>query len=296
MAMASLRRRGKVWYFRFVNADGVKREHKGCPDRRATEQMAAAMEADAARIRAGVVEAKDLAYAGAGRRPLADHLQDYHRHLLAQGVTAKHARLSGDRIRRVVALIKGASLAEIAPPRRSKKADRDRAAALMAGLLSAARLPDLTTSHVQRALSDIKESGLSLQSCNHHRAAIRAFARWAWEDGRLREAPLVGLKGFNVKEDRRHDRRTISVGELRRLITVAHDGPPYRRMSGHERAFCYRLAACTGLRYSEIGSLTPESFSLDEEIPSVTVRAAYTKNGENAVFDLPADLATDLRP
>ena len=40
--MASLRKRGKVWYYRFVDADGASHERKGCPDRRETEGMAAA--------------------------------------------------------------------------------------------------------------------------------------------------------------------------------------------------------------------------------------------------------------
>ena len=38
--MASLRKRGKVWYFRFVDADGVKVEQKGCPDRQRTLELA----------------------------------------------------------------------------------------------------------------------------------------------------------------------------------------------------------------------------------------------------------------
>ena len=28
--MASFRKKGKVWYYRFVDAKGVKRERKGC--------------------------------------------------------------------------------------------------------------------------------------------------------------------------------------------------------------------------------------------------------------------------
>jgi Phage integrase family len=47
------------------------------------------------------------------------------------------------------------------------------------------------------------------------------------------------------------------------------------------------------LRYSEIASIKPESF--DWQAPSVTVAAAYTKNGRNAVMPLPDDLTNDLR-
>src|SRR5205823_3287025 len=53
---------------------------------------------------------------------------------------------------------------------------------------------------------------------------------------------------------------------------------------------CYRLAVATGLRYSEIKSLTPASFGGT----SVTVQAAYSKNGQTATLDLPPDVASDL--
>ena len=39
--MASLRKRAKVWYYRFTDENGVKRSRKGCTDKRATEELAA---------------------------------------------------------------------------------------------------------------------------------------------------------------------------------------------------------------------------------------------------------------
>ena len=92
---------------------------------------------------------------------------------------------------------------------------------------------------------------------NHHRTAIRAFSKWCWKSGRTRTDSLAGVTGFNAKEDRRHDRRTLGVDELRVLIEVAHSGPPWRKMTGPTRALCYRLAVGTGLRYSEIASIIP---------------------------------------
>ena len=151
---------------------------------------------------------------------------------------------------------------------------------------------DLTTERVQEAIATLRDSGRSLQTCNHYRACIRAFGRWAWKNGRLRDAPLLNLDGFNAKEDRRHDRRTISLEELLRLVSVAERGPDYQNVTGPMRALCYRLAVATGLRYSEIASILPESF--DWKAPSVTVAAAYTKNGQTATLPLPDDLADDL--
>ena len=102
------------------------------------------------------------------------------------------------------------------------------------------------------------------------------------------------MKGYNAKEDPRHDRRTIGLDELHTLIRTAEKGPPFRSMTGPLRALCYRLAASTGLRFSELGSVIPSSF--DWKATSVTVAAAYTKNGDPATLTIPDDLAADLRP
>ena len=59
-------------------------------------------------------------------------------------------------------------------------------------------------------------------------------------------------------------------------------------------SLCYRLAVATGLRYSEIESILPESFDWSSNPSTVTVSAAYTKNGEPAMLPLSADLAEDL--
>src|SRR5262245_48175446 len=73
-------------------------------------------------------------------------------------------------------------------------------------------------------------------------------------------------------------------------------GGPHQKMSGPARALCYRLAVATGLRFSEIKSITPESFAdLAGGEPTVSDRAAYTKNGDPAKLPLPLDVAEDLR-
>jgi hypothetical protein len=100
------------------------------------------------------------------------------------------------------------------------------------------------------------------------------------------------VKGYNAKEDRRHDRRTLSLDELRRLISTAEQGPVVLGVPGPTRALVYRLAVATGFRYSEIATIAPASFNW--QAPSVTIRAAYTKNGDPATRTLPDDLAGDL--
>src|SRR5271157_2669203 len=103
-SMASYRRKGKVWYFRFVDADGIQHERKGCTDRRETEGMAASAEAEAAKIRGGYIDPKDPAYLDHERRPLADHLVDFQAALQAKGGTIRHAKVTTYRARRVLDL------------------------------------------------------------------------------------------------------------------------------------------------------------------------------------------------
>jgi integrase len=116
------------------------------------------------------------------------------------------------------------------------------------------------------------------------------------KDGRARQDALAGVSGFNAKEDRRHDRRTLGLEELRRLIEAAHQGGPYREMTGPDRAIIYRLAVATGLRFAEIASITRDSFALGGPgMPAVSVKAGYTKNGDPTTLPIPIDLADDLR-
>src|SRR4051812_18573580 len=88
--MASFRKRGRVWYFRFSDADGVKRERRGCPDRRATEEMARHAESMASRIREGTLEPEALERAASRNRPIRDHLDDFIKLLSAKGKDPKH--------------------------------------------------------------------------------------------------------------------------------------------------------------------------------------------------------------
>jgi hypothetical protein len=58
-----------------------------------------------------------------------------------------------------------------------------------------------------------------------------------------------------------------------------------------DRAMLYTLAAFTGLRESELASLTPESFDLASDSPSITVAAAYSKRRRTDTALLRPDLA-----
>jgi integrase len=240
----------------------------------------------------GDLDPRDIALRNNSARSLAAHLAEWFKALNAKGSTPKHAKLFSDRAARVVALLMGAELAAIEPGK-TTKANIARAETALAKWVESASLSDLTADRVQAALATLKGQGRSLATCNHHRSAIRAFSRWCFNTHRIREDALRGVTGFNAKEDRRHDRRTLALDELRKLIEAAQNGPAFQRMTGPTRALCYRLAVATGLRYAELASLTPESFNFGKAA-TLTVEAAYTKNGQTATLPIPNDLAKDL--
>jgi integrase len=275
----------------YYDENRKRRKKTGYTDKAETRRLANELEDQARRRRDGLDDPRAEAFREHGARPLAEHLDTWRDTMRNQGHTAKHADQSAERVRRLLAVIFGAKPDDI-DGKTMTRAQQEQARATVDRLIAKTRLADVATERVQAALATFRNSGRSAQTCNHYRACVRAFARWCWKTGRLRDQPLIGLTGYNVKEDRRHDRRTVSLEELQRLIAVAERGPDYQAMTGPMRALCYRLAVATGLRLSEIASIAPASF--DWMAPNVRVKAAYTKNGQEAELPLPSDLASDL--
>ena len=174
--MASLRKRGKTWFYIYTDADGVRRERKGCTDRRATEELARAAESEAAKVRSGLFDPKELAYRDHEARPLKEHVDAWQANIVADGSTPKHAELASNRVRRLVAVMLGSDFA-LRGDRVLKPKDRPGFVGKLIDTIAPARLSDLSTERVQGAIGKLKDKGLSLQSCNHYRAAIRAFLR-----------------------------------------------------------------------------------------------------------------------
>jgi len=276
MASIYRRKKGGTFYITYQARPGERHTVKGCKDRAATEALARKLEADAMLRREGVIDVRTDQYAKAEARPLAvkdaegkvidGHLADYHAALLAKGVTRDHADLVRTRANKVLRLAK------------------------------AERISQLSPSAVQGAVAAVREKGLSLQTCNDTLRAIKQLSRWLWRDGRAREDVLVHLTGYNVALDRRHDRRALTDEELARLIAAAESGPAVIGMAGPDRAMLYHVAVGTGFRANELRSLTPESFDVDADPPTVTVQAAYSKHRRRDEQPIRRDLADLVGP
>lgn len=231
------KRKGSSWYIGYVDEHGRQKTVKGCSDKAATEAMARQLESEAALRRSGAIDPREESYRRQDARPLTDHLNDWHGSILAKGRTAKHADLYLSRASQVVTKAK------------------------------AKRLSDLQPSAIQSALGALREEGLSLGTCNHYRAAMRAFTVWARADRRLRDNPMDGVSGFNAEEEQRHTRRSLTEQESGQLIAAALAGPVRYRATGELRALAYRTLPRRASGSTRCDRSHPRASSLTANIP-----------------------------
>jgi integrase len=230
----------------------------GCTDK------AAELERDAAREQSGLIDR----FAEHRRRPLSEHLGDWHRALVAKN-TREHADKQLARARKVVVGCRFRVWG------------------------------DLSASAVEAYLADLRsrpEKGISVRTSNYYLQATKGFVRWMVRDGRAPESPLAHLQGGNAKKDPRRERRAFTDEEMCRLSTVTQSGPVLYGLAGWVRAMLYQLVVETGLRQKEARLLNQEAFDLVGAPPTVTVRAAYAKGGRDDEPPLLAMTADSLRP
>ncbi len=200
------------------------------------------------------------------RRPIGEHLEDYRKFLAAKGNIENHVQQS---VNRIQSLLEGCGIRKLA---------------------------ELKGASVSNWLAGQRSEGtMSIQTSNYYLSAVKGFAQWLVREQRLAVSPLAHLQALNAKTDRRRERRDLSDEELRLLIEATRSEPPFRDLSGEDRALMYLLVVYTGLRASEVASLTPASFHLDADPPTVTVEADYSKHRTKDVLPLRPDLVEELR-
>ena len=79
------------------------------------------------------------------------------------------------------------------------------------------------------------------------------------------------------------------------MVEAADKGKSVEGVEGRARGMLYLFSAFTGLRRKELASLTPRSLNLAGETPTVTVSAAYAKNGREDKIPLHPSLAQSIR-
>ncbi len=267
-----IRVKSKTFWGRVPDVNGKPQPVSLCDDEEAAETMLTALKQRAKRIKRGDIDP----FEDHRERPLADHVTDFRTFLESKGNTAAHVVLT---LQRITSAFDGCKFKKLT----------DLNAGRVGGWLADRRKPK--TDKEGDAIA-----GLSIASSNHHLAAVKSFGNWLVRDRRWPENPFAHLSRLNGRADIRHERRALTPKELGGLIgAVEQSGETYRELDGSTRAMLYRIAVTTGLRASELASLTPASFDLAADVPTVTLEAAYSKHRREDVLPLHPDLVTRLR-
>jgi integrase len=146
------------------------------------------------------------------------------------------------------------------------------------------------------ALYALRTRARGIRTSNGYLQAVKAFCNWLVRDRRMADNPLAHLQGGNEKLDRRHDRQTLSEGQLAAILRAAEGSAKvFRGLTGRDRRIVYLAAMTTGFRADEVASLMPESFCLEETPPCVVLPARATKNRKGATQPIPPEVAEEFR-
>ena len=259
--------RSDSWVGRYKDANGKLCEVSLSTDRAASEMMLNDLLKKVEKQKAGIIDH----YTAHRTSPLTDHIDAYRRYHAELGNTDQQAAQTTSRCEKVFAGCEFLRLSD----------------------LNAESVSGWLTSQRGKTRS---KGGIGARTFNHYVTTLKAFGSWAVKTRRVHENPFRFLAKVNTEVDVRHERRPLTDDEFARLVHAATKGKPFRKMTGPNRAALYFTAAATGIRASELASLTVGSFDLNGNPPTVTVAAAYSKHRREDVIPLHAELVAFLIP
>jgi len=248
----------KKWYGRYRDEHGTMRRVALAGNKQVAQAMLQQTVTRVERMKAGLIDPVEIE----AERPMREHLDDYMKHMKQKDDTPRHIRDTRSQLKKMIKAGKWHSTLEI-------------------------RATD-----VQAYLGDLADKGNSIRTRNSYLAAAKAFTKWLHRNRRLSSDVLIHLSPSNTEVDRRRDRRPLAQEEFALLIDAAEHGPPIQSIPGPDRAMMYLLAAYTGLRKGEIGSLTVASFDLKNNPASTVTVAGYSKRRRKDTQVLHPTIAT----
>jgi integrase len=246
------------WYAQYKDAKNRKRRKKLSRNKETAKRALAKIEAEIEQRRYGLGNL----YEEHENHPIEEHLGDYERFLLAKDDTKEHVRLAKRHVEYIVE---------------------------ECGFF---KISDIRPGPVIEKLAEWRGQDISTATSNHYLRSIKGFTAWLERDGRTGYNPLKHLSLLNADVDRRHERRILPLEVLRLLLITSRTSKrSFRGLNGEARFVLYILAVYTGLRSSELASLTPASFDLASQAPTVTIEAKQAKNRRRETLPLHKELA-----
>lgn len=256
--MGTLYKRGDLgtdsnWFAAYIDHDGHRRRvSTGTSDKTAARRILAKLEADAALRATGVIDPIQERRGKQMLRPLSVHLAEFIRELEMAGRSEKHVH------------------------------ETERVLKLVASQCGWSHLPDISAEGLGDYTATLREQGRSNRTIQKHIASCKHFVTWLYRRDRLSNDVLKGVRLPNPESDRRIQRRALRPEEWGDFLRGVSASGERRSMSAKHRALLYELAIQTGLRQSEVRSLTPGKFYLQQSPAYVVLPGARTKNRKPA--------------
>jgi len=284
-----------TWTAKYRDGQGILREKAtGCRDRDAALSVLADLKGRAERVRSGVISESDDRIVEQQATRLQGHVRAYLAYLASKLVRGR--RVSASHCKNV-------------------RHNLDR----VFGDCGFTRLADLDRDAVQDWSAAREEEGLAARTRNAHLAAVTGFGNWAVKAKRLAANPFEKLDRASERMDRRRQRRALGEDELVRLLEAAHARPLREAMVirrgprkgelagkvrpevkarlerlGRERALIYKTLFLTGLRKSELASLTAGQLEVRGGRSWAVLDPEDEKNANGSWVALRSDLASEI--
>ncbi len=303
----------------------LRRVATGCRDESAARAVLAELEKRADKVRAGIITKSEDTMTVHQHSPLPEHLAEYIAALKAAGRAESHVTGTERLIQRVTDEVGFRRLSDIradaverwlaqqakAQPDKTAMGARTRNSYLVAlrsfcnWCVERDRLPFNPLAKLDRAdeRSDRRRQRRALTEAELSRLLVTARLRPLAEYGRETES-----KPDSESERGKRERRAswtykpLTLDELPAAVARARerlkDSPEFiaqQERLGRERELIYKLAVTTGLRKSELASLTIGQLDLDDDFPHVRLNAAAEKNRQGNSIPLRQDVADELR-
>ena len=268
----------------------VRRVATGCRDEKSARRFLTELERRSELVRSGIISSGENGIADHQPVSLSVHKLAYITHLQSRGTSVLHRRKLSPRIDR---LFKECHFS---------------------------KLNDISAECFERWLLNAEKIGLGARKRNTYRSALCAFCNWAVKSSRLAVNPVISVSPANENADRRHQRRSLTEIEIEQLLDSAERRPLIETLTvrrgknvgkllakvkpnvrkrllrlGKERRLIYLTLLSTGLRKSELASITVNQFHDDPAGAFIKLHAGDEKNRNGALIPVRPDLAIQIR-
>jgi integrase len=276
---------------RFTDANGRFRERStGCRDRKAAEHKLNTWLQEIEKVKSGILSQDEFEISKRISDKIEDLIPLFEEYLKSKGVTQGYLKSIMAKITKICQCCNFKLMAE------------------MNGTI------------LLRWLNKQVTEGMGAKTRNHYREAMLCFANWAVEDKSLAVNPFLKVPKAREALDKRHERRALSVSEIERLLKAAEERPLHEltliragkrkgkneanvreeikeqaKRIGLERKLIYATLIYTGLRKSELASITIGQVVIDAEIPHIVLAAKDEKARRGATLPLHPELTEHLK-